>query len=88
MRKKNTFFFSLMSYRASIPNIGSISISNLEVYEETLANMGDIRGKRHKCPLVYDLLQRQTLHHNPLATVLLGHVNAGASLHSLILPCM
>lgn len=27
--KTNTFFFSLMSYRASIPNIGSISISNL-----------------------------------------------------------
>lgn len=28
--KLNTFFFSLTSYRASVPNIGSISISNLE----------------------------------------------------------
>lgn len=50
--------------------------------------MGDISGKRHKFRLVYCLLQRQTLHHNPLATVLLGHVNAGASLDSLVLPCM
>lgn len=77
-----------MSYRASIPNIGSISISNLEVYKETLPNMGSIRGKSHKLHLVYYLLQRQTLHHNPLATVLLGDVNSGASLDSLVLAYM
>lgn len=50
--------------------------------------MGAIRGKRHESYLVYYLLQRQTLHHNPLATVLLGHVNSGASLDSLVLPYM
>ena len=35
-----------MSYRASIPNMGSISISNLKVYEETLTNVGAIRRKK------------------------------------------
>lgn len=85
--KTNTFFFSLMSYRASIPNIGSISISNLRsVWKKTLPNTAAIRGKRRKSHLYYYSLQRQTLHHDPLATVLLGHFNSGASLDSLVLP--
>lgn len=52
--------------------------------EKTLRNTAAIRGKRHKS--VYYSLQRQTLHHDPLATVLLGHFNSGASLDSLVLP--
>lgn len=48
--------------------------------------MAAIRGKRPKSRLYYYSLQRQTLHHDPLATVLLGHFNSGASLDSLVLP--
>lgn len=54
--------------------------------EKTLQNTAVNRGKRRKSDLHYYSLQRQTLHHDPLATVLLGHFDSGASLHSLVLP--
>ncbi len=45
--------------------------------------------QRHKCQLLYlqhYSLQRQTLDHNPLATVFLRHLNSRASLYCFILP--
>lgn len=45
--------------------------------------------RRHKCQLLYSKcysLQRQTLDHDPLTTVVLGHFNSRASLYCLILP--
>lgn len=54
--------------------------------KKTLPNTAAFRRKRRKSHQYYYSLQRQTLHHDPLATVLLGHFNSGASLDSLVLP--
>lgn len=57
---------------------------------ESIAGISNNELKREdiKCQLYTKCypLQRQTLDHDPLATVFLGHLNDGASLYRFILP--